>query len=336
MTEVKFQFAHPELLLLLALLPLLAWLKGKTGQVAALGFPSVAAARDAGAKVRSKAGGFLAVLRLLALAILIIALARPQLGKGTTEIEASGIDIMLTIDTSSSMRALDFELNNQRANRLEVVKDVVATFVKDRPSDRIGIVGFAGLPYLVSPLTLDHDWLLKRLESVKIGQVEDGTAIGSAIASATNHLKEQEAKSRIIVLLTDGVNTAGAANPETAAEAAKAFDIKIYTVGAGTNGEAPIPVSGLFGRTQLRMMEVNIDEETLKSVAEQTGGKYFRATDTDSLEKVYQVINQLETTKRNLKKYEDVDEWFLFALIPGLLILALERYLAETRFRRLP
>ncbi|MDF1812160.1 MAG: VWA domain-containing protein [Verrucomicrobiales bacterium] len=336
MTEVNFQFAHPGLLVLLALLPILAWLKGRTGQVAALGFPSVAAARDAGAKIRNKAGGFLATLRLLALGALIIALARPQLGKGTTEVEASGIDIILAIDVSGSMEALDFQLKGNRVNRLEVVKDVVARFVEDRPNDRIGILAFAGRPYLVSPLTLDHDWLLRRLESVKIGQVEDGTAIGSAIVSAANHLKEQEAKSRIVVLLTDGMNNSGAANPATASEAAKAFGIKIYTVGAGTRGQAPMPMRTQFGGTRLRMVEVDIDEEALRAVADQTGGQYFRATDTDSLEQVYEVINKLETTKRKLKKYENVDEWFLFALVPAIFFLGLERLLGETRLRRLP
>ncbi|MCB1229505.1 MAG: VWA domain-containing protein [Verrucomicrobiae bacterium] len=336
MTSVNFQFAHPELLFLLLLLPAVALLKGKVGGVASLRFPSVAAAREAGGKPRGRAGGWLAALRLLALAALIVALARPQLGRGTTEVEASGIDILLAIDVSGSMEALDFELNGDRANRLEVVKQVVKQFVDERPNDRIGIVAFAGRPYLVSPLTLDHEWLVKRLESVKIGQVEDGTAIGSAIVSASNHLKDQDSKSRIVVLLTDGMNNAGAANPTTAAEAAKAIGIKIYTVGAGTRGQAPMPVKDQFGRSRLRMVEVDIDEKTLKEVADETGGQYFRATDTASLEQIYAAINQLETTKRKLKKYEDVDELFLYALLPGLCFLGLERFLGETRLRRLP
>ncbi len=336
MTSVDFQFAHPELLFLLLLLPLVALLKGKVGGVAALRFPSVAAAREAGGKPRGRAGGWLAALRMVALAALIIALARPQLGRGTTEVEASGIDILLAIDVSGSMEALDFQLNGERANRLEVVKEVVKEFVAERPNDRIGIVAFAGRPYLVSPLTLDHEWLVKRLESVRIGQVEDGTAIGSAIVSASNHLKDQDSKSRIVVLLTDGMNNAGAANPLTAAEAAKALDIKIYTVGAGTRGQAPIPIEDTFGRKRLQMVEVDLDEETLQEVASETGGQYFRATDTASLERIYASINQLETTKRKLKKYEDVDELFLFALLPGLLFLGMERVLGETRLRRLP
>lgn len=336
MTETNFQFAHPEMLFLLTLLPLIAWIKGRIGQVAALAWVSVAAARGAGGKPRSKMGGWLATLRLLALAALIVALARPQLGRGTTEVEASGIDIILAIDVSGSMEALDFQLKGERVNRLEAVKDVVAQFVEERPNDRIGIVAFAGRPYLVSPLTMDHDWLLKRLTSVKIGQVEDGTAIGSAIVSAANHLKEQEAKSRIVILLTDGMNNSGAANPATAADAARALGIKIYTVGAGTRGQAPMPVRTMRGATRYQMVEVNIDEDTLKQVAEQSGGQYFRATDTDSLQKVYTLINKLETTTRKLKKYQDVDEWFLFALIPGFLLLGLERLLGETRLRRLP
>ncbi|MCB1063326.1 MAG: VWA domain-containing protein [Verrucomicrobiae bacterium] len=336
MTSVNFQFSHPELLFLLLLLPVIALLKGKAGGVASLRFPSVAAAREAGGKPRGRAGGWLAALRLLALAALIIGLARPQLGRGTTEVDASGIDILLAIDVSGSMEALDFELNGERANRLEVVKQVVKQFVDERPNDRIGIVAFAGRPYLVSPLTLDHEWLVKRLEEVRIGQVEDGTAIGSAIVSASNHLKDQDSKSRIVVLLTDGMNNAGAANPTTAAEAAKAIGIKIYTVGAGNRGQAPMPVKDQFGRRRLQMVEVDIDEKTLKEVAAETGGQYFRATDTASLEQIYSAINQLETTKRKLKKYEDVGELFLYALLPGLFFLGVERFLGETRLRRLP
>ena len=336
MTNFNFQFAHPELLILLAALPILAWLKGRFGKSVSLQFPSVAAARAAGGKPRNRAGGWLNAWRLLAAAVLIIALARPRLGRGTTEVEASGIDIILAIDVSGSMEALDFKLKGERVNRLEVVKKVMAEFIEDRPNDRIGIIAFAGRPYLVSPLTLDHDWLQRRLADVKIGQVEDGTAIGSAIISAANHLKEQKAKSRIIVLLTDGMNNSGAANPLTAAEAAKAINIKIYTVGAGTRGEAPMPVKDRFGRVRYQMAKVDIDEETLKKVADNTKGQYFRATDTNSLEQVYGVINKLETTKRKLKKYEDVDELFLWALIPGLLLLGTERLLGETRLRRLP
>ena len=336
MTTENFQFAHPELLFLLLLLPLMALLKGRLGGIGSLRFPSTAVAREAGGTPRGRAGGWLTAIRILAVGILILALARPQIGRGTTEVEASGIDILLAIDVSGSMEALDFESQGQRANRLEAVKEVVKTFVGERPNDRIGIVAFADRPYVVSPLTLDHEWLIKRLDTVKIGQVEDGTAIGSAIVSAANHLKAQESKSRIVVLLTDGMNNAGAANPLTAAEAAKALDIKIYTVGAGTRGQAPMPVEDQFGRKRLQMVDVDIDEDTLKEVAAETGGQYFRATDTSSLENVYDAINELETTKRKLKKYEDVDELFFWALLPGFLFLGMERLLGETRLRILP
>lgn len=275
-------------------------------------------------------------LLLLGLALTIVALARPQLGKGRTEIETSGIDIQLVIDVSGSMQAMDFKIDGERMNRLEVVKKVVEEFVGERPGDRIGMVGFAGRPYMVSPLTLDHDWLKNRLKEVQIGRVEDGTAIGSAIASSVNHLRDSDAKSRIVILLTDGVNNGGAANPVTAAEAAKALGIKIYTIGAGTQGEAPMPMRDMFGRTRMRMVDVEIDEESLQEIAQLTGGQYFRATDTDSLVKIYDEINQLETTKRTVKKYEDYEELFLFALLPGVGLILLERTLGETRYRHLP
>ena len=275
-------------------------------------------------------------LMFLGLALTIVAMARPQLGKGRTEIETSGIDIMLSIDVSGSMQAMDFKIEGEAMNRLEVVKKVVEEFVGERPGDRIGMVGFAGRPYMVSPLTLDHDWLKSRLKEVQIGRVEDGTAIGSAIASSVNHLRDSDAKSRIVVLLTDGVNNGGAANPVTAAEAAKTLGIKIYTIGAGTQGQAPMPMRDMFGRTRMRMVDVEIDEESLREIAKLTGGQYFRATDTDSLKKIYEEINQLETTKRKAKKYEDYEELFLFALLPGLGLILLERILGETRFRHLP
>jgi Ca-activated chloride channel homolog len=333
MTE-SFQFLHPEFLLLLLLLPLLAIWKGRWGRPVAIRMPSTDDAIHVGAKTRSKIGGFLAFIGLLSLALLIIALARPRYGKGSSEIEASGIDIILTV--SGSMEALDFELEGKPVNRLEVVKNVVGKFAGQRPNDKLGMVAFAGRPYMVSPLTMDHEFLGKRLAGVKMGQAEDGTAIGSAIASSVSHLKDSTSKSRIIILLTDGVNNAGAVNPLTAAEAAKALGIKIYTIGAGTRGDAPMPVQDAFGRTHLQTVKVEIDEEMLREVATATGGQFFRATDTDSLEKIYDSINQLEKTTRKLKKYQQYDELYLWFLVPGLGLLLLELVLRQTRFRRLP
>ena len=335
MTE-NFQFLHPELLWLLLLLPVLAIWKARWGQPVAVKIPSTTDAQGIGAKSRSRVGGFLIFLTLLAFALLITALARPRHGKGSSEIEASGIDIILTLDVSGSMEALDFELHGKAMNRLEVVKDVVAKFVGQRPNDKLGMVAFAGRPYMVSPLTMDHDWLGKRLAEVKLGQVEDGTAIGSAIASSVSHLRDSQAKSRIIILLTDGVNNAGAVNPLTAAEAAKALGIKIYTIGAGVRGEAPFPVQDQFGRRHLQMVKVDIDEKILEDIAKATGGQSFRATDTDSLTHIYDSINQLETTTRKLKKYQHYDELYLYFLVPGLALLLLELVMSQTRWRRLP
>ena len=335
MTE-SYQFVHPEFLWLLLLLPVLAIWKGRWGRPVAVRMPSTYDAISVGAKPRSKIGGFLAFFGLLAFALLIVAFARPRHGKGSTDIEASGIDIVLTLDVSGSMEALDFQLEGKTMNRLEVVKSVVGKFVGQRPNDKLGMVAFAGRPYLVSPLTMDHEFLGKRLASVNMGQVEDGTAIGSAIATSVSHLRNSNAKSRIIILATDGVNNAGSVNPLTAAEAAKALGIKVYTIGTGVRGEAPMPVKDAFGNTHLQTVKVEIDEEMLRNIATATGGQYYRATDTDSLDKIYESINQLEKTTRKLKKYQQYDELYLWFLVPGLGLLLLELVLAQTRFRRLP
>ena len=327
------RFLYPQLLWLLALLPLLAFIKGQRGPAPALVFSttSLVAALAAGRKARP--GRLLAALRLLALALLILACARPQLGNTTTEIEASGIDILLAVDVSGSMEALDFTLQGKPANRLDVVKSVIRQFVDQRPNDRIGLLAFSGRPYMVSPLTLDHDWLLQRLASLSIGMVEDGTAIGSAIGVGVNRLQDPKAKSRILILLTDGMNNAGAVPPLVAAEAAEALGIKIYTIGAGTKGEAPIPVVDAFGRKQLMRMKVDIDDETLGKVVATTKAQYFRATDTKSLEKVYAEINTLEKTSRTIKKFEHYRELFPWLVAAALVFLGFE--LAGGR-RRLP
>jgi Ca-activated chloride channel homolog len=330
------RFLHPELLWLLALLPLLALWKGRLGKATAVVYSSAENARRLAGARRTRAGHWLSALRLLVLAFLILGLARPQFGRGTTEVDASGIDIVLAVDVSGSMEALDFELAGRPVSRIEVVKQVVSRFIEDRPNDRIGLVAFAGRPYLVSPLTLDHDWLQQRLDQVRIGMVEDGTAIGSAIASSVNRLRDQEAKSRIVILLTDGMNNAGKVPPALAAEAAESLGIKVYTIGAGTRGNAPMPVLDSFGRRQVVMAQVDIDEETLTEVAAMTGAQYYRATDTGSLARIYDEINQLETTTQKMKKFAQYKELFALAALPALLLLGAELSLAHTRFRRLP
>jgi len=333
---VNVRFANPILLWLLLLLPLLAATRGRVGQGAALLYPSADLVRAVGRRVSSRPGRARLFLRLLALGLLIVAIARPQQGLGTAEVETSGIDIVLAIDVSGSMRALDFKLEGKPADRLEVVKTVVRRFIETRSDDRIGIVAFAGRPYMVSPLTLDHDWLTQNLERVRIGLIEDGTAVGSGIAASVNRLREQKAKSKVVILLTDGVNNAGKVTPVTAAEAARALGIKVYTIAAGTQGEAPMPVTDRFGNERVVMAPVEVDEDTLRKVAETTDAAFFRATDTENLERIYQQIDQLERTTETVKRYEQYRELYHWPLLLGLLILGVELLLAETRLRSLP
>jgi Ca-activated chloride channel family protein len=276
------------------------------------------------------------LLPILAGALMVVGLSRPQFGHGRTEAQASGIDVVLALDVSGSMQALDFKLDGQPANRIDVVKSVVAKFIQERPNDRIGLVAFAGAPYLVSPLTLDHDWLQQNLGRVQVAGVEDGTAIGSAIATCVNRLRSTPAKSKVVVLLTDGMNNSGKISPAAAAEAAKALGVKVYTIAAGVRGEAPVPVKDNFGNTQLVMAKVDVDEETLQKIAAGTGGKFYRATDTDSLKHIYAEINRLETTTQTVRKFERYQELFAWALIPALGVLGLAVGLEQTRYRRLP
>jgi Ca-activated chloride channel family protein len=331
-----FSFANPWLLCLLLVVPLLSYLKGKFGGTAGVLFSTTAMLAKIGQRRRSKAGGILAGLIYLSLGLFVVALARPQLGRIVTRVQATGVDIMLALDVSGSMLAEDFTIGNSRANRIEAVKRVTEQFIRERPNDRIGIVAFAGRPYLVSPLTLDHDWLIQNLDRLRIGLVEDGTAVGSAIASASNRLKDKEAKTKLIVLLTDGDNNAGKVMPLTAAEAAKTLGIRIYTIGAGTEGEVPFPMTNAFGRTVYRNVLMKFDEKTLQEIAVITNGKFFRATDTESLKTIFGEIDKLEKSKIEVEKtaqYRDLFHWFL---IPGLACLILEMLLSQTLWRRLP
>jgi Ca-activated chloride channel family protein len=330
------RFLYPTFLWLLALLPLIAILRGRRGEVAAVKFSSADIAREVAREIRSRAGRWQLPLTLLALALLIVGLARPQFGRSTTTVQASGVDMILAMDCSGSMEALDFKVDGQPMSRLDVVKWVVSKFIDARPNDRIGLIGFAGAPYLVSPLTLDHDWLQQNLERVKVGSVEDGTAIGSALATSVNRLRDQPSKSKIVVLLTDGQNNAGKIIPETAAQAAKAMGVKVYTIAAGVRGEAPIPVTDEFGNKRLAMAQVDVDEETLKKIAAETGGKFFRATDTESLKNIYAEIDRLEKTTHQLKKFEHHTELFAWAVVPAIAVLGLGVGLGHTRYRRLP
>jgi len=274
---------------------------------------------------------------LLAAALMIVGLARPQREHSRTEVTANGIDIVLGLDVSGAMQALDFLVDNRRGDRIGVVKSVVSKFIEERPSDRIGLIAFAAAPYLVSPLTLDHDWLQQNLERVSTAvAADDGTAIGSGIAAGVNRLRTTAAKSKVMILLTDGMNNTGKISPVAAAEAAKALGIKIYTIGVGVRGMAPIPVRDEAGRLHLIMDKVDVDEKTLETVASVTGGTFYRATDTDSLQKIYEQINRLEKTAQSVQKFEHTDELYSWALIPSVAILGFGLALQHTRFRRLP
>jgi Ca-activated chloride channel family protein len=275
-------------------------------------------------------------LALIPAALMIVGLARPQRLHERTEVTANGIDIVLGLDVSGSMQALDFEVNKKRVNRIQVVKRVVAKFIEERPDDRIGLVAFAGSPYLVSPITLDHGWLEQNLERVNVAATDDGTAIGTAIAASVNHLRATGGKSRVVILLTDGVNNSGKIPPLAAAEAARALGVKIYTIGVGVRGKAPIPVRDQAGHVQIVMADVDVDERTLAAIAELTGGKFYRATDTDSLQKIYEEIGRFEKTAQSVQKFSSVEELYRWALLPALALLGLGFLVQHTLWRRLP
>ncbi|HEY2675396.1 MAG TPA: VWA domain-containing protein [Steroidobacteraceae bacterium] len=330
------RFLQPEWFWLLSLLPLVLFWRGRRGPVAAVEYSDVSLARNLARSSRSRIGLWAWLLPIVAGALMIAGLARPQRDHSRTEVTANGIDIVLGLDVSGSMQALDFQIDRRRVNRIEVVKSVVSKFIEERPDDRIGIISFAGAPYLVSPITLDHDWLLQNLERVTVGSGDDGTAIGSAIAAGVNRLRETAAKSKVVILLTDGVNNTGKISPLAAAEAAKAMGVKVYTIGVGVRGEAPIPVRDASGNLRLIMAKVDVDEKTLQAIAEKTGGKFYRATDTDSLEEIYDQINRFEKSAQTVQKFEHVEELYRWAVIPALAILGLGLILQHTRLRRLP
>jgi Ca-activated chloride channel family protein len=329
-------FHNPQFLWLLALLPLFALWRGRKGPRPALAYSSVDIARSITKSPRSRWGRMLGMARWVGAALLIVALARPQLGHSSTQVEASGVDMVLALDVSGSMQALDLKQGDHPESRLEVVKSVVAKFIDGRPNDRIGLVAFAGEPYLLSPLTLDHDWLQRNLLRLQPDMMKDGTAIGSALAASVNRLRDRPAKSKIIVLLTDGQNNAGEIQPALAAEAAQAMGVKVYTIAVGGRGEAPMPYKDETGHTRLAMVKVDVDEATLKQIASATGGSFYRASDADSLARIYRAIDGLEKTTRKLKTYEHHEDRFTWFALPGLSLLLAEIGLGLTRFKRLP
>ena len=276
------------------------------------------------------------LLRLLILVLFLIALAGPRTILKNSLTQTEGIDIVLSIDISGSMAAEDFKINNQRLNRLEIVKRVVHEFIEARSSDRIGLVAFAALAYTVCPLTTDSAWLAENLNRVELGLIKDGTAIGSGITSSLTRLKNSGAKSKVIILLTDGINNAGKIEPLSAARAAQALGVKIYTIGAGTKGPVPFPVEDFFGRRVYQNVLFELDEETLKEIAKVTGGKYFRATDAESLRQIYKEIDVLEKTKIQKVGFKEYSELFDKVLMAALILLVIEVVLKNTLFLKIP
>ncbi len=342
-----FQFEDPAFFLLLLLLPILAWWAGRMGPEAAIRFSSTNLVKAISRNRHSRPGKFLFGLRLLALAALITALARPQIGHMNDNTEAEGIDIVVTLDLSGSMRALDLSTREDIVTRLDAAKRVVDHFIDKREFDRIGLVAFAANAYVVSPLTLNHDWLKRNLQRLELGEIDgSGTAIGTALGASVNRLRNHEARSRIVILLTDGENNSGTLSPIAAAEAAKTLGVKVYTIATGKKGRVPIPETDRNGRVvrdrngdpvyRGRSDISNYDEAELTEIAEMTGGRFFRATEDGDLERIYDEIDELETTKVELRSYAIFTELFVWPASLGLLLLALEQLLRNTRYRRLP
>lgn len=329
-------FAEPLALLSLMAIPLLIYFHFRGTQRGSLRFSSIGSLHAIRRTWANRGCEGLLFLRCIVVLLIAFGLARPQKGVEESKIVGEGIDIVLVIDVSTSMRAEDFQIAGVRYNRLHVVKEVVKEFIVGRSNDRIGIVVFAGRPYTLCPLTLDYDWLIQNLDRAQIGMLEDGTAIGTAIGTGVNRLRESSADSKVIVLLTDGRNNMGRISPETAANLAKTLGVKIYTIGAGTKGMAPFPVRGRFGYEAYQTVKIEIDDESLTRIAQETGGRYFRATDADNLLQVYDEIDEMEKTEIETPQYLEHKEFYPFFLIPAFICFLTEIGLANTRLRRLP
>ena len=327
-----YEFANPKYFLILVLLvPMILWYVFREKRSHAdLQFSSLKAFMGLKHAGRVWLRHVLFALKVLAIVFLVTALARPQSSNSWQTYTSEGIDIMLALDISGSMLARDFS-----PDRLEAAKDVATKFILERPQDKIGLVVFAGESFTQCPLTTDQAVLVNLMRDVHSGMIEDGTAIGLGLANAVNRLKDSPGKSKVVILLTDGVNNRGMIAPVTAAELAKTYGIRVYTIGVGTYGEAPYPVQTPFG-VQLQNVTVEIDESVLKQIAATTGGQYFRATDNDKLKQIYQEIDQLEKSKIEVKHFSKKQEqYFWFALI-GMLLLIAEGILRYTVLRKIP
>ncbi|MFP4369528.1 MAG: vWA domain-containing protein [Candidatus Kapaibacterium sp.] len=325
-------FANPEMFWLLLILPaLILWqfIRRKNYH------PSLRLSSTAGLPVKNKPLKVKLrylpfVLRLISITLIITALARPQSSSSEQSITTEGIDIVIALDVSSSMLARDFD-----PDRLEAAKETAVQFIKGRPNDRIGLVVFAAESFTQCPVTIDHDILINLLDNIKTGTIPDGTAIGMGLATSVARLKDLDSKSKVVILLTDGVNNRGSIAPLTASEIADTYGIRVYTIGVGTKGQAPYPVKDRFGRTRIAQIEVNIDEPILENIADQTGGKYFRATNKKALESIFQDIDRLEKTKIDVAFFTRYTEEYLPLAIAGAVILLIELLSRMLYFRNL-
>ncbi|UYQ93075.1 VWA domain-containing protein [Chitinophaga horti] len=332
-TWKTIQFAQPEFFWLLLLIPVMIWwfLSRRRTHQAAMNVSSLQGLKGLPVSWKVRLRPLLFVLRMIAFAALVTALARPQTSNTSENINSEGIDIVMSIDISGSMLAEDL-----KPNRMEAAKKVAQNFIDSRISDRIGLVIFSGESFTQCPITTDHAVLKTQLSQIRSGMLADGTAIGMGLATAVDRLRSSKAKSKIIILLTDGVNNIGAVDPLTALEIAKAFKVRVYTIGVGTYGKAPSPATMPDGSLVMQMQDVQIDEPLMKQIAKETGGQYFRATDNRSLENIYQEIDKLERTKVEITSYKRFAEHFFPLAILALACILLETVLRYTIFRRLP
>src|SRR6056297_1989009 len=329
-----FYFNHPYFLLFLLIVPaLIYWYKKRgTDNSSALRFPSIKNFKETDWSDQTWKKDIIFGIKVLALVLLILGLARPRKVNTKQEFFTEGIDIVLVMDISSSMKAIDF-----KPNRLEAAKEVGLKFIQGHRNDRIGLITFAAESFLQCPLTVDYNVLenfMQRVEPVE--KKFDGTAIGMAIAHGINRLRDSNAKSKVMILLSDGRNNAGELDPSTATEMAKEYDIKIYTIGAGKRGKAWIPVQTFGGRTVTKLVDVRIDEKTLQNIAQETGGQYFRATDKNSLFNIYKEISKMEKTEIKVKKYYNYEEKYLLFLGPGFLLLLAAAIFEFAIWRQIP
>lgn len=327
----SYHIHSPYYLLLLLGFPFLFKKSKKREGALNLRVPSIALFASLKPTWRQKFSWAPSFLKIVGLIALIIALSRPQSGQKITEVLSEGVDIMLTIDTSGSMKALDFELDGKEVNRLDVVKKVVDDFISRRSYDRIGMVIFGDYAYTQCPLTHDKNSLKMFLQWIRIGIAGESTAIGDGLATAVKRLKDTPGKTKLIILLTDGRNNRGSITPEMAAQIALQFGIKVYTIGVGSFGDVPYPLLGYR-----QSMKLDLDEPTLQEIAKITGGQYFRAGDTFGLEKIYQTIDELEKTEIKIKEYHHYQEFYLWFLATGIILLVLEIILRQTLFLRVP